>query len=363
MSAKKLGVLGEPLVVHLASVLRSVPKDVESFREKYRGWLEEGERIRPVYRLPRQAIIGLTRPSAGRRPILNENAAEIEMAFTDLCGPFKAIGYWKGQFIQSGCLVRPDPLPGKREQAQLGWTPSQTAWAKRLVERTDASSLRLKGYMGWLVTDPDFCEARDELVSQWNAMDEKQRPFPIERSVQSDSSSQGDRTAGKAVAEYQVQLNAFLDRWGLMGMPTWDLPHPQGPMFPTSLPSDAPSIPQHGLHLVLPIHYPLTGTDELLRQLRQQQVQLARENGLDPSMAGLPHFEAYGQMLEVDLLEMTIISRHGTPRPRGFVTVMEHAIAETLDLSVNQVQRLRKGISSCRRGKRSSVPWLRTDAS
>ena len=146
-------------------------------------------------------------------------------------------------------------------------------------------------------------------------------------------------------------------------MLTWDLPEPQGPMLPARIPAESQAMPKHGLHLVLPVHYPLTGTDDLLRQIRQQQVYLAKEIGVDPSMAGLPHFEVYGQMLEVRLLEMTIRSRYDRPGQRqGLVTVMEHVIAETLYISVDQLQRLRKGISACRRGKRSSVKWLTTDS-
>ena len=53
----------------------------------------------------------------------------------------------------------------------------------------------------------------------------------------------------------------------------------------------------------------------------------AREEGLDPSMAGLPRYEVYAQMLEVDLLEVSIRSRYERPRqPRGFITVMAHVI-------------------------------------
>lgn len=53
-------------------------------------------------------------------------------------------------------------------------------------------------------------------------MDEKERPFPIQRSVRYDSSPQGARKAGKALAEYQAQLNGFLDRWSFMEMLTWE---------------------------------------------------------------------------------------------------------------------------------------------
>jgi len=211
-----------------------------------------------------------------------------------------------------------------------------------------------------LITEPAFLHDRDELASRWRALPAAERPYPIARSVQLPTLPLGARQAQPTVAKFQQDLNAFLDLWGLIRMVTWDLPEPQGPLLPAPFAADSPAMPKHGLHLVLPIHYPLTGTDDLLKQIRQQQVELARELGLDTSMAGLPHYEAYGQMLEVHLMELTIRSRYGKPRRPGLVTVMEAAMAETLNRSVDQVQKLRKAISACRAGKRSSVRWLRT---
>ncbi|MFV1964007.1 MAG: hypothetical protein ACC628_01190 [Pirellulaceae bacterium] len=213
--------------------------------------------------------------------------------------------------------------------------------------------------MGWLVTDPEFGERKDELAERWTTLDGTERPFPIERAVKVDKSLKETKIA-RGIADFQPDLEAFLDRWGLTRMVTWDIPEPQGPMLPVPLSADAQAMPEHGLHIVLPIHYPLTGTDDLLRQIRQQQIELAKEANLDPSVAGLPHFEAYARIFDVDLFEKTIRSRYDKPgRNRGLVTVMEHAIAETLGISVNQVQKLRKAISACRRGKRSAVKWLK----
>jgi hypothetical protein len=38
---------------------------------------------------------------------------------------------------------------------------------------------------------------------------------------------------------------------------------------------------------------------------------------------------------------------------------LEEAIADALGLSVNQVQKLRKGIAACQKGDRSKVKWLK----
>jgi hypothetical protein len=46
-------------------------------------------------------------------------------------------------------------------------------------------------------------------------------------------------------------------------------------------------------------------------------------------------------------------------RPRAFTTRLEEAIACVLACGMDNVKKLRKAISACRRGKRSEVAWLR----
>jgi hypothetical protein len=342
--------------------VQSCVTSLAAFRQKYAGWLASFECAGPVYRLPAKAIEGLKRPAAQKPPIMSDEDARVETAFSELCQKSKAIGVWNGHFVCPTDWIRPDPL-SEDMRRRLNWPQSRFLAAQSLAGKTDSIAVRLRGYVGWLVTEPAFISACDELASRWQALPADERPYPIARSVRLSAPAQGAqraRRARRATESFQEDLNAFLDRWGLMSMLTWDLPVPQGPLLPAPVAADSPAMPKHGLHLVLPIHYPLTSTDDLLTQIRQQQVCLAREQGLDTSMAGLPHHEVYGQMLEVHLLELTIRSRYTKPgRLRGFVTVMERVIAETLKLSRDHVQRLRKAISACRADKRSSVRRLR----
>lgn len=340
--------------------VRPLAASLTAFRQRHQDWLGPLESEGPVYRLPHKTIQGLRKPPAGQRPIMSHEQAKAEVAFTDLCLGNKAVGVWNNRFVCPSYLVRPDALS---ETMLLGfnWTKKQIQTTLQFVGKTDSIALRLKGYVGWLVTEPAFLAKRDELASRWQALSAAERPYPIARSVQLSATLKEKQSAKGAIAAFQQDLNGFLDRWGLMEMLTWDLPQPQGPLLPAPVALDSPAMPKHGLHIVLPLHYPLTGTDDLLRQIHQQQVCLARDLGMDTSMAGLPHYEAYGQMLEVHLLELAIRSRYGKPgQRRGLVTVMEASMAETLKRSVDQVQKLRKAISACRAGKRSSVRWLRT---
>ncbi len=331
-----------------------------AFRQKYLEWFVPFENAGPVYRLPRKAIQGLQKPPIGQRSIMSAEEAEAETTFSDLCESHKAVGIWNDSFVCPSYLIRPDSASENMFRG-LNWTKAQVQTSLAFLGKTDSLAVRLKGYVGWLVTEPVFLRDRDALASRWQTLPTDERPYPIARSVRLPVPPPETQPARQTVAEFQQDFDAFLDLWGLMTMLTWDLPEPQGPLLPASGTADSPAMPKHGLHLVLPLHYPFAGTDDLLRQIRQQQVYLARDLGVDTSMAGLPHYEAYGQMLEVHLLELAIRSRYGKPgRRRGIVTVMEVAMAETLKRSVDQVQKLRKAISACRAGKRSSVRWLRT---
>lgn len=332
------------------------------FRAEHGDWLDRLQEDAPVYCLSKKCIQGLRHPVGNASPVLNDKEAATEAAFTDMCRSGLAIGFWRDLPVSIAYLNKKAPLRPDEKLLALNWTYAEICQAKQLMEQTDSAASRLKGYMGWLITDPEFIQARDELAERWMALDKASRPFRIVRSIRVREEPKGMKLDSKIEAQtasFQDDLNDFLDHWGLVGMETWDLPEPQGPLLPASVSNSAQAMPKHGLHIVLPVHYPLTGADDLLRQIQKLQASIAEEAGLDPSLAGLKHYEAYARMFDVAFLEETIRSRYDKKgRKKGLITAMEHTIAETLGISSNQVQKYRKAISSCRRGKRASVGWL-----
>src|SRR5262249_30217995 len=162
------------------------------------------------------------------------------------------------------------------------------------------------------------------------------------------------------VAAFSQEVRSFLDRWGLTELATWDLPAPQGPLLPNPLPPGAPAVPAHGVHLILPLPCPLQGDDDLLRQIFNFQRQAVRDWGLAATLPGLPHHKGYASLFDVLHLERAIRARlHSGRTARGVVTPLEEAIAAGLGISLAQVQKCRKAISACLRGRRSRVTWLR----
>jgi hypothetical protein len=333
----------------------------QQFREAHAAYLGRLPQVNPIYVLARPIIARFERPRLGRPPLLDGPAAEAERALNDLCRPGNAIGFLDGLPIVYRILSAPPP-PSEAAMIDAGWTPAVRREMVQLDQRAQADAVRLKGYAGWLLTEPAFLDDCRGLAERWNALPDQDRPrFPLSRGSFHPSLPEEHRaSASEAGAAFAAAFFDFSDRWGLAAMASWDLPQPQGALFPRLLPPEAPALPRRGLHLYLPIHYPLTGDDNLLTRIVQEQRTLAIEGGLPPSAAGLPHYRAYATILEVLHWERAIRSRIGPARlPRGSVDFIREAIAETLGITVDQVDKWRKAISSCRRGRRDSVPALK----
>lgn len=333
----------------------------EEFSRRHDGWFR-GNPTRPLYRLPEAAIARLERPRLGHPPLLDAAAAAAERDLLALCLLSRAVGFLDREPIVYPYLDRAATRTFRQDFPDHGWTEAQWAEARRLEGKAATARLRLKGYAGWLATEPPFLDDAAALETRWAALPDRERPsFPLRRAVPF-VPRPGEATpprAPGAVASFAADYDAFCDRWGLTGMATWDLPDPQGPLFPSLLPPGAPALPRHGLHVVLPLHYPLAHDDDLLRQIVQLQRGLAAELGVDRTAAGLPHHEAYATILEVVHWERVVTGRYGGGRRRpGFVGLVVEAVAVAAGREVNLVQKWRKAVSACRRGKRAGVKAL-----
>ena len=219
---------------------------------------------------------------------------------------------------------------------------------------------RLKGVLGYLLTDPTFLKQRDELKTQWEALHQHERPsFPLARSVNYSSALPDSVPASAECRGFSQTLTRFLDRWGLMSLVTWELPDPQGPLLPDLLPPNALARPMHGVTIYLPFHYPLQGDDDLLHLILENQIQKTREMGNDDYYAGLPHFKAFGEMFEIRWLEQVVRTRFSSRKaPYGLVTRLEAAIASHASCSEAKVKKYRRAILKCLSGNRAQVKWL-----
>ena len=330
------------------------------FRERYSDWLYSIGFDAPLYCLPVEIIAALQRPNRGDRAIIDAASASAEKDLLAICRKAHAVGYWQSVPVIYSPLT---PPPSREDFEELIKNrPSRDRHPMRtLGDNADDSTNRMAGYVGWLRSEPAYLKEVDQLSVQWHTLPAPERPsFPLGRPLKLMDLPDDCTVAKPATAAFAQDLEAFLDKWGLMQLATWDLAWPQGPLLPNLLPPGAPALPRHGVHIILPLHYPLRGDDSLLRLITQQQQQQAKSVGLDSSLAGLPHHKAYAQMLNVMHVEQIVRKRYGQgKRPNAFVTRLEEAMGAMLGCRADYVQKLRKAISKCKRGERADVNWLR----
>ena len=341
-----------PVPVPLPSV-RDTAGEFAELRRRYPAWAERFGDTEPVYAIPLPAVERLARSArANERPPFDAAAADAERAFSRLCAANHVVGF-------RGDAPIPFPLLATARAelppivAALGWSADQLEAVRGALNRGDEMRRRLRGVIGWLLTEPAFQAQVAEVRHLFEAIPPAARPlFPLARLLAVPRS--GGATRVRAFGDV---LGPLLDRWGLATLAAWDLPNPQGPLLPNYLPDGAPARPAHGVWVYVPVHYPLQGDDELQRQVAELQRRQAGELNIDPSFAGNTHHETYDRMFQVIHLERAVRRRFGHP-PRGLVSRIEDAAAVALHLSVDRVRRLRKMIAQCRAGRRAAVREL-----
>lgn len=327
-----------------------------TFVRKHSKWVGRFPDNEPVYALPEVVLDVLSHSNgASSRPVMDTAMVAAEREFTRLCESRCIVGVGSQGPIPYHLLTgAPLRIPPDLA-ASLDWSAAHVRSAELLAEKSTEACRRLRGVVGWLLTEPSFLEQTAEVRRLYDELPSEHRPcFPLGRVVQAPEGFEAHTHGAFANA-----LRRLLDRWGLMSLAAWDLPNPQGPLLPDLLPADAVARPPHGVYVYLPVHYPLQGDDDLQRQIVQFQRQRVMELGIDPSFAGSSHHETYERMFHILHLEGAIRRRFNHP-PRGLVQSTEAALAKALRLSPARVRRLRQWIRTCRVGNRSQVKSLRS---
>jgi hypothetical protein len=350
-----------PDVVIVTASLTDCASGWADFRTRWADWLSQVGSPDPIYCLPEEAIACLEMSLPSGRPVVEAHSAQAERQLLALCRRINAIGFWRNRPVTFPSLS-PPPSRTSFEELLRELPPAARQQSLALLDRLDGISPRLTGYVGWLRTEPMYLREVERLARLFDQLPENEKSaFPLGRALPLHNIPEGASRASSIGARFNQALREFLDRWGLTQLATWDLPCPQGPLMPNPMPAGSPATPTHGIHIFLPLHYPLQGDDDLQRDILRYQQQLAADRGLNPSMAGLPHFAVYGQILRLIHLEKIIVQRYGqSPRPKAFMTRVEQAIGDVLRCSEDHVKKLRKGVSLCLRGRRTAVRWLRS---
>lgn len=352
-----------------SSVARLQPLWAE-FRAAHADWLDRFPRDEPVYALPEDAIQSLASRKANVPPALDACDVAPESAFTTLCQGLQLVGLDGERGVRDFWFDDDPTRPDADTLSELGWVPSllsELAWepsqvmaAIGAISRSYRARGRLNGVAGWLSTEPDFLTEVQALRQRWCKLDPGKRPPPpFFRPPPHIARGGGRKINSPTLTRWVNALVALLDRWGLVSLETWDLPVPQGPLFPDALPVGAPARPRHGIHLYLPLHYPLKGDDDLARQILDLQRRQVEALGIHRSLAGLAHHEAYGQIFHVMHLERAVRSRFPGDQPRAFITHLVAAVAAGAEVGDDRVKQIRTAVKKCLQGRRDQVLWLK----
>ena len=225
-----------------------------------------GSRLREstvIYRLPTFVL-----PTLQLTLGLSEDDVSAEMRFDELCLRMCAVAICNDRPIPYRWLLpAPAPFPRKRIEAMLnlGWTEAQIRKVPQMLQIANDISERVESIAGRRICNPEFLAERDRLRVEWAALPENQRPqFPLPRTPRL-SQLVGwlqATEAPQALGAFLRTFDGFCERWHLLGMATWDLPDPMGPMWP-----EMTAKPQSGaddaLVLRSPYDFPILDSDRV----------------------------------------------------------------------------------------------------
>ncbi|MEE8170553.1 MAG: hypothetical protein V3T70_08400 [Phycisphaerae bacterium] len=154
-------------------------------------------------------------------------------------------------YLHLSTVRQPFVIPDGPEIVMPGWTamPAQVRLAQEQAEKlTNPFRVAIRGYLGWLMTNPQFLRERDKLFEAADPIDAV------------------DAESGRN------DLSAFCGRWRLAQMVTRVLPEP---LAPNAAVADPSSLPRHHLEgavmLYLPDTMPVPPRDTLRNMLEQNR--------------------------------------------------------------------------------------------
>jgi hypothetical protein len=176
---------------------------------------------------------------------------------------------------------------------ELGWdrfvTPeAATAGLEAAVGKADGARHQLVAYAGWLTFNNDYQAELEALRARWRSQSVKppcwpllapvsnRQPIPVPAGTIDPALLRPEDTAACL-----DQATAFMRKWSLAGLATWDLPLPQGPLEQVPL-GLATSIlgPEH-IGTFIPPYYDTPSRQDLREELREQQRGSGRSAGID----------------------------------------------------------------------------------
>jgi hypothetical protein len=325
--------------------------DVSDFRRQFLDWCERfwPTYTDPVYALPDSVVAWLG--SAGSRSfsaLSRKIDLEAERTFAAFCGREKTAGFVNG-------LPVLNPLFGTNLsfQKRLSYFLPEGQESRAETLSTNFASREIgvvqKAYLGKLWCTNQFLVELETLRRMYEASPLFPRlQYPLNEFTARYVNVSNEITRAAAV-ELGSLMAAFLGRWSLCHLPSWELPYPQGTLD-TAPPLVPSRTPRFGVRPTIPTYFPVSKLDRLTDAVEALQLSEARRAGIDQSFASIDQVDVFAAKADLIHLERTIRHRFSGQVRGGLAAMIIHAAAEHLGLSTHRVEKFRKEIAAARKG-------------
>ena len=198
------------------------------------------------------------------REVIAEETLDLEYELSELCGDHSfLVGFFKGRPVEYPLLhqstsgtcqpKRRKSLAGRESQAGLDH-------AMRLLdERTAAFAQTMQAYIGWLMTNAEFLDEHDAILTQWSDIVAAGALTAWHSPAERDTGFRRRSSRDPRWTEYQAAFHAFFHRWRLQRLAAPYLPVPLQPHLGGSIPpSLVPEITAARPRFNLPDIYPVS---------------------------------------------------------------------------------------------------------
>jgi hypothetical protein len=320
----------------------------------------------PVYTLPETVIDELVRATKGvgkqirgQRPLLGPEEAEAERAFLAACLAYApdTVGVWDGRPVQYPLFRKTESLRiSEQLMRQMKWDEyvpikSVNSGLEKLAEKADAVRRQQLGYAGAVTFDADYQAERTRLMGRWRSLSVP-LPWPLwanthDREPMVEAPGVGATPALPAdVAGFLDEAGAFLRKWQLACLVTWDLPLPQGPLESIPLGLARHLLGPGQIVNAYPTWYDIPSVTNVRDEIRDQQRFAAEQAGvgtehplthLSPRDGRASTPEAAFRMW---FIESAVRGRYGA-RP-GVTARLDSAFAAMFGVTTERVRQVRK---------------------
>lgn len=230
--------------------------DITGFLSEHPGWSERLRSDRLWLSIPRGLVdrFGDLKENAPNW-LTKGDAWQAEMDFLDLIGEsdgYGAIGMRQENIVNYPLFKQQPRLSSfvtdeRFEELGLGQHIESAQVARDQLDQaqrkqTPIIEQRLLGYAGWLITNPIYVREASQLDESWRALTTPQS-FPSEIIAfkgtpvifkelfdEDGMPKRFDRNENSPAQEFAEQMANFYKRWGILQLPDWDFPVPQGPL-------------------------------------------------------------------------------------------------------------------------------------